>query len=126
MDSLHEVSVSKKGCNDENPRSVGVPHHERACCTTTHRTTLAIRARSGLNERVSDVVSVHVKPGSKKGPLVETGPDGELTVYVRERAVDGKANAAVIRVLAEHFGVPRSRVELTGGASSRIKRFRIG
>ena len=67
-----------------------------------------------------------VKPGSTKGPLVEVGDDGALTVYVRERAVDGKANAAVIRVLAEHFGVPRSRVELTGGASSRIKRFRIG
>ena len=52
--------------------------------------------------------------------------DGQLTVYVREPAVDGKANAAVIRVLAEHFGVPRSRVELTSGATARLKRFRIG
>ncbi|MDR3661608.1 MAG: DUF167 domain-containing protein [Mycobacterium sp.] len=71
------------------------------------------------------MVNVRVKPGSRKGPLVETDEDGSLTVYVREPAVDGKANAAVIRVLAEHFGVPRSRIELVSGASARIKRFRI-
>ncbi|ANI39909.1 DUF167 domain-containing protein [Mycolicibacterium vaccae] len=75
---------------------------------------------------MTEVISVRVKPGSSKGPLVEAGPDGVLTVYVRERAVEGKANAAVIRVLADHFGVPRSHVELTGGATARLKRFRIG
>jgi len=71
------------------------------------------------------MISVRVKPGSRKGPLVEVGDDEILTVYVHEPAVDGKANAAVIRVLAEHFGVPRSRVQLVSGASARIKRFRI-
>jgi uncharacterized protein YggU (UPF0235/DUF167 family) len=74
---------------------------------------------------MAEVISVRVKPGSRKGPLVETGADGELTIYVREQAVDGKANAAVIKLLAEHLGVPRSRVELASGAASRIKRFRV-
>lgn len=72
------------------------------------------------------MVVVTVKPGSSKGPLVETNSDGSLTVYVRERAVDGKANEAVARVLAEHFGVPRRDVDLLSGATSRIKRFRVG
>lgn len=71
-------------------------------------------------------VVVTVKPGSSKGPLVETAEDGVLTVFVRERAIEGKATDAVTRVLAEHFGVPKSRVELVSGATSRIKRFRIG
>ncbi|MGE0216242.1 MAG: DUF167 domain-containing protein [Mycolicibacterium sp.] len=75
---------------------------------------------------MSESVVVRVKPGSKKGPLVEPGDDGELTVYVRERAVEGKATAAVIKALADHFDVPRSRVELVSGATSRMKRFRIG
>jgi len=44
---------------------------------------------------------------------------------VRERAVDGKANDAVIGVLANHLGVTRSRVELMSGTTSRMKRFRI-
>jgi uncharacterized protein YggU (UPF0235/DUF167 family) len=74
---------------------------------------------------VTEIVVVRVKPGSKKGPLVETGADGELTIYVREQAVDGKANAAVVRLLAEYLGVPRSRIELASGAASRTKRFRI-
>lgn len=74
---------------------------------------------------MAEIVSVHVKPGSTKGPLIETAPDGTLTIYVRERAVDGKANEAVIRVLAEHVGAPRSRIRLVSGATSRRKRFRI-
>lgn len=68
---------------------------------------------------------VRVKPGSRKGPLVETGADGGLTVYVREPAVDGKANRAVQTLLATHFGVPRSHVELVSGPTARLKRFRI-
>ncbi|MBX7434350.1 DUF167 domain-containing protein [Mycobacterium sp. Y57] len=75
---------------------------------------------------MAEVISVRVKPGSSNGPLVEIGPDGQLTIFVRERAVDGKANDAVVRVLAEHLGVPRSHVKLTAGATARVKRFRIG
>ncbi len=74
---------------------------------------------------MAEVISVRVKPGSSKGPLVETAPTGELTIYVRERAVDGKANEAVVRVLAEHLGIARRRIELATGATSRMKRFRI-
>lgn len=74
---------------------------------------------------MAEFITVTVKPGSRKGPLVESDDDGRLTVYVAERAVDGKATAAVIAVLAKHLGVPRSRVELVSGATARIKRFRV-
>jgi uncharacterized protein YggU (UPF0235/DUF167 family) len=74
---------------------------------------------------VTETVVVRVKPGSRKGPLVETDADGALTVYVPERAVEGKANEAVVKLLAKHLGVPRSRVELVSGATSRVKRFRV-
>ncbi|MCV7100153.1 DUF167 domain-containing protein [Mycobacterium palustre] len=74
---------------------------------------------------MSDSVVVRVKPGSRKGPLIEVGLDGELTVYVREPAVDGKANEAVTRLLAKHFQLPKSRVELVSGVTSRRKVFRL-
>ncbi|GAA4536106.1 DUF167 domain-containing protein [Mycobacterium paraffinicum] len=74
---------------------------------------------------MNDSVFVRVKPGSRKGPLVEVGPDGELTVYVREPAVDGKANDAVTRLLAAHLRLPRSQVELISGTTTRLKRFRV-
>ncbi|TGY39110.1 DUF167 domain-containing protein [Microbacterium laevaniformans] len=64
--------------------------------------------------------SVHVKPGSRKGPLVEQDAEG-LTVFVRERAVDGAANDAVTRVLADHFGVAPRDVTILRGHASRHK-----
>jgi len=73
-------------------------------------------------------LTVRVKPGSRKGPLVEEtedDPAASVTVYVRERAVDGAANAGVVAALAAHFGVARSRVTILRGQSSRIKRVRI-
>ena len=74
---------------------------------------------------MTDIITVKVKPGSRKGPLVEIGSNGELTIYVREPAVDSKANDAVARLLAAHLQLPRSRVELVSGATSRQKRVRV-
>lgn len=68
--------------------------------------------------------SVHVKPGSRKGPLVEQDAEG-LTVFVRERAVDGAANDAVTRVLADHFGVAPRDVTILRGHASRHKRVEV-
>jgi len=68
--------------------------------------------------------SVHVKPGSRKGPLVEADAEG-LTVFVRERAVDGAANDGVVRALAEHFGVPPRDVTILRGHGSRHKRVEV-
>ncbi|MFW0796095.1 DUF167 domain-containing protein [Gordonia sp. CPCC 205515] len=70
-------------------------------------------------------VVVTVKPSSRKGPLVETGPDGSVTIYVREPAAEGRANKAVAEILAKHLGVPKSKVALVGGATARTKRFRV-
>ncbi|MEV3963226.1 DUF167 domain-containing protein [Nocardia sp. NPDC050193] len=64
-------------------------------------------------------------PNSRKGPLVETLPDGTLHLWVRAPATEGKANRAATELLAAHFGVPKSAVRLTGGATSRHKRFEI-
>jgi uncharacterized protein len=73
-------------------------------------------------------ITVRVKPGSRKGPLVEEttdDPAASVTVFVRERAVDGAANDGVVAALAGHFGVPRRRVHIVRGESSRIKRVRV-
>ena len=70
-------------------------------------------------------VTVQVKPGSKKGPLVEAGADGSLTVFLRERAVDGAANEGLIGVLAKHFEVSKSEIVIESGFTSRIKRVRV-
>ena len=70
-------------------------------------------------------IVVTLKPSSRKGPLVETGPDGSVTNIVREPSAEGRANKAVAQILAEHLGVPTRKVALIGGATARTKRFRI-
>ena len=67
------------------------------------------------------IYTLHVKAGSKKGPLVEIDPDNTLTVFVRERAIDGKANQAVIALIAQHFQIPKTSVTIKSGLSSRRK-----
>lgn len=69
-------------------------------------------------------ITVRVKPGSRRGPLVEDGPDG-LVVHVRERAVDGAANTGVVRALAAHFGVAPRDVEIVRGHTARVKRVEV-
>ena len=70
-------------------------------------------------------ITVKVKPGSKKGPLVEVEADGSLTVFLQQRAVDGAANEGLIEVLAKHYGVSKSRITLEAGFTSRIKRLNV-
>ncbi|MCC7500695.1 DUF167 domain-containing protein [Candidatus Nomurabacteria bacterium] len=56
-------------------------------------------------------VSIQVKPGSKKGPLLEAGGK-DFVAYVRERAQEGKANNATAALIAKDFSVGKSRVQL--------------
>ena len=48
-----------------------------------------------------------------------------LKVRLAAPAVDGKANAELIRFLADAFGVPQRNVEVVRGATSRAKVVRI-
>ena len=64
--------------------------------------------------------NVLVKPGSKKGPLVER-IDNNLVVYLREKPHDGEANEALIKILAKYFNVAKSSVKIVGGVKSRKK-----
>ena len=67
------------------------------------------------------IVVVNVKPGSKKGPLIEKNSEGELVVFLREKAHDGEANTALIKLLADYFEVPKTTIKIKSGANSRKK-----
>ena len=63
---------------------------------------------------------VRVRPGASR-TAVGGSYDGVLVVRVQERAVDGAATTAVLRAVAEAFGVRRADVTLVSGATSRTK-----
>ena len=70
-------------------------------------------------------VSVHIKPNSRHREEVVKNDDDILTVYVKAPAIEGRANAAAIKLLAKHFKVASSKVKLVRGATSKYKIFEI-
>ena len=69
-------------------------------------------------------VSVRVK-ASAKLDRIERLQDGTFSISVKERPVEGRANEAVIRLLAEFLGVPSRNVSIIRGARSRTKVVRV-
>ena len=67
---------------------------------------------------------VTVKPQARKDEVVSLA-DGEYRVSVHAPAQEGKANEAVIELLAEHFSVPKSTVKIIRGQTSRRKLIEI-
>jgi uncharacterized protein (TIGR00251 family) len=76
--------------------------------------------------RDGDVLSLtlHVQPGAKRSEVA--GLHGEaLKLRLAAPPVEGKANEALMRFLAELFSVPLRNIELKQGAQSRHKVVRI-
>ena len=70
-------------------------------------------------------ISVHIKPNSRHREEVVKNDDETLTVYTKAPAIEGRANAAVIKLLAKYFKVAPSKVKLVRGATSKYKIFEI-
>jgi hypothetical protein len=78
-----------------------------------------------MRETASGVsFTVRLQPKAKKTALVAE-LDGALKVAVTAPPIEGRANEALIRFLAELLKVARSSVTIAAGASSRNKVIRI-
>jgi uncharacterized protein (TIGR00251 family) len=69
-------------------------------------------------------LDIAVKPRSSREGVGPAQGD-RLIVAVNAPPVDGKANEAVIRVLAKTFDVPRSAITIVRGETGRKKTMRI-
>jgi uncharacterized protein (TIGR00251 family) len=70
------------------------------------------------------ILELHVQPGASRTEFA--GMHGErIKVRLAARAVDGKANEALIEFLASHYNVRKSSVRITAGLKSRRKRVEI-
>lgn len=69
-------------------------------------------------------VWVRAQPGAKRSQI--SGLHGErLKVALAAPPVDGKANAELLRFFAQLLALPRAKVVLASGATSRDKRLDI-
>jgi uncharacterized protein (TIGR00251 family) len=70
-------------------------------------------------------ITVKVTPKSSRTELVGKLPDGTWKIKVAAAPEKGKANRALCAFLADHFGVPQSRVSIVSGETSHLKRVHI-
>jgi uncharacterized protein (TIGR00251 family) len=70
-------------------------------------------------------ITVKVIPKSSTTEISGQLPDGTWKVKVAAAPDKGKANKALCAFLADHFGVPQSRVTILSGRTSHRKRLRI-
>jgi uncharacterized protein (TIGR00251 family) len=69
-------------------------------------------------------VGVHVQPRAARSEIA--GLHGAaLKVRLQAPPVDGAANEALVRLLADRLGVPRRSVQVVAGATSRAKMVEI-
>lgn len=69
--------------------------------------------------------SVKVHPRARQERVERTG-EGEFEAWVREPPEGGRANKALVELLAGHFGVPKSEVRIVRGTGSRRKVVEVG
>lgn len=67
------------------------------------------------------IINVLVKSNSKKGNLVQQIDDNSLIVFIRDLAFEDRANTALVKTLAEYYGVPKTSIAIKSGQKSRNK-----
>lgn len=65
-------------------------------------------------------IIVKTKPGAKNDKI-EKVDEANYIVHIKEPPIDGRANAALVKMLASHFDVSPSLVEIISGYMARVK-----
>lgn len=66
-------------------------------------------------------IKIRVLPRSSRNEVVGEMADGTLKVKLTAPPVDGKANEALVVLLAEYFSVSKNKIKLVSGMTSKNK-----
>jgi uncharacterized protein len=66
-------------------------------------------------------LAVRVTPRASKNEIVEILSDGTVKVHLTAPPVEGKANLALLKFLANVLDIPVKRLEVVAGATGRDK-----
>jgi len=70
------------------------------------------------------VIDIRVQPRASRDEILGVH-EGRLRIRTTAPPAGGKANQAVVRLLAKHFGIAPSRIVIRRGAASRNKQVLI-
>lgn len=78
----------------------------------------------GAGAAIALTLTIHAQPGARRSEVAGVHGDA-LKVRLAAPPVEGKANDALLRFLADAFGVPLRQVTLLRGDTARRKLVRI-
>jgi uncharacterized protein (TIGR00251 family) len=70
------------------------------------------------------ILDLRIQPRAKQNEIADIMAN-RLRIRIKSPPVDGKANNALVKFLAQQFGVAAAKVELISGQNKRDKRFAI-
>lgn len=65
-------------------------------------------------------IFVKAKPGKKENKIIKLS-ENIFEVRVKEPPEEGRANEAIIKLVADYFNVPKSRVKIISGGKNKQK-----
>ncbi len=71
------------------------------------------------------ILTIYVKPNARANKIIEWIDEDTLKVSLTAAPEKGKANAALLKLLAKEWGIAKSEIEITRGAIARIKQLTI-
>jgi len=74
---------------------------------------------------INMLTKIRVLPRSSRNEVVGEMADGTLKVKLTAPPVDGKANEALVELLAEHFDISKSKIKIVKGLTSKNKAIEI-
>jgi uncharacterized protein (TIGR00251 family) len=77
-----------------------------------------------VKKRDDLIFTVHVRAGCRREGIAGE-IDSALKVEVSAPPVEGKANRAVVKLIAKSLGLPKTAVRIESGEKSKIKRVRV-
>ena len=81
--------------------------------------------QNALQEKGAVAFTVRVRPGVSVSTIRGVMDDGSIKIDIAAVPERGKANAELLRFLAEEFGVSKNTVVIVSGETSTVKAIRI-
>ncbi|MBC7793694.1 MAG: YggU family protein [Clostridia bacterium] len=76
------------------------------------------------NDDATILLDITVVPKSSRTRILAVH-DARLKIQLTAQPVDGQANEALVRFIAETLGVSKAQVDIVGGAANRKKTVRL-
>ncbi len=71
--------------------------------------------------KVGAAIAVRITPRASQNKITEILGDGTIKIHIAAPPVDGEANEALMRFLADVLHIAKSRLEIVAGMSGRDK-----